>query len=106
MLLGLMSRMSREKATSETTEALVADVDVPQIDAEVVGGNERLAVVEAGQGVDVVAMGMTEYPFVLRNNVGRRLALLSLGVRSGIQKGTGDPSDVLFTQSPQLDCLV
>ena len=98
--------MSREKAKGEATETLVADVDVPQIDAEVVGGDERLAVVKAGQGVNVVAVGMAEYPFVLRNNVGRRLFLLSLGVRSRIQKGTGDPSDVLFTQSPQLDCLV
>lgn len=76
--------MSREKATSETTEALVADVDVPQVDAEVVGRDERLAVVEAGQGMNVVTMGMTEYPLVLRNNVGRSLPLLPLGVRSSI----------------------
>ena len=56
--------------------------------------------------MNVVAMGVTEYPLVLSNNVGRRVLFLPLGVRSTIQKGTGTPSDVLFTQSPQLDCFV
>lgn len=106
MLLGLMSRMSREKATRDATEALVADVEVPEIDAEVVGRDEGLAVVETGKGMNVVAMGVTEYPLVLSNNVGRRVLFLPLGVRSTVQKGTGNPSDVLFTQSPQLDCFV
>ena len=48
MELGLMSRRSREKATRDATEALVADVEVPEIDAEVVGRDEGLAVVETG----------------------------------------------------------
>ena len=48
MLLGLMSRMSREKATRDATEDLVDDFEVPEIDAEVVGRDEGLAVVETG----------------------------------------------------------
>lgn len=42
--------------------------------------------------MNVVAMGVTEYPLVLSNNVGRRVLFLPLGVRSTVQKGTGNPS--------------
>lgn len=46
---------------SEDTETLHIVVDMPQVDAQVIGGNERRRVTVQRYRVDMVAMGVGEY---------------------------------------------
>lgn len=55
--MGLKGKGERWK----DTEALVGDLQVPQVDPEVVGGDVGLEVRVHRDGVDVVGVGVTEH---------------------------------------------
>ena len=52
----------RRPAAVKDTEAFVVDLQMPEVDAQVVGGEERLLVGVDADGVDVIHVGVAELP--------------------------------------------
>ena len=50
------------RVCEKDTEAAVRDLQVPEVDSEVVRGDEGLQVGVDGDGVDVVGVSVTEHP--------------------------------------------
>jgi hypothetical protein len=100
----------------DNVEALVADVEVPQVDPEVVGGYVGLAVRVYGDRVDVVGMGVGVH--FARNRRGDRvvrrharepqLRLQPPDAASEVLAVVvlGNDLDLLVEHLPELDCLV
>lgn len=51
-----------ESFDSKDTEALVGDLQVPEVYSQVIRGHERFVVTVDGDGVDVICMGIGEDP--------------------------------------------
>lgn len=112
-------------------EALILDVQIPEVDAQIVAADVRLAVAVDGDAVDVVGMGISIGPsgdgsdngIVVRQSrepqVGRILEMCcwrwagSTSSTSNIGGGyimgeivLGNNLERLFKDLPKLDCLV
>lgn len=132
ILTGLMSTISARKGGSDPhpprtrgggrkegirTEALVADVEIPEVDAEVVGGDVGFLVRVDGDGVYVVCVGVG---VDFAGDGGDDVVLLLHAGEAEVARGGGgghrpcavevirlcDDAQGLFKDLPELDRLV
>jgi hypothetical protein len=105
------------RATEKRTEALVADVQVPEVDAQVIGRDVGLSIRVDRDGVDVVGMGIgvdlsrnSSSDRVVGGHARKAESLCSNGTRVGsVALGVvvfGNDLDLLVKDFPKLDRLV